>query len=794
VRTPWRLGRAAAAQPDARRGSGTPGRGRGLRAALASLAALGLAACGALPSRPTSTAHEPSAAFAAALQEALQGDMRGSAVLRRDPKDLLAALKGSLKDPVSVALEGDPYLSLASLLPRKLAVPVVEQAVERQGLAPYDYQLPHAFLLREIRSGPPWAAATALGMALQPRYVKGAEAGNDTAFWLQALGAAPAGIAGVVSWNFAGSAAFLQRVLADPRIAPPVKVAVLGSGSLGPGSVPVLESFVRGAPASALKEQALLDLAADGAPGSVQELAAFTDRQHAFPGVIWPATVMTAVRGADPHGYIAQGMAAVSRLTGTAYVDTARCSPQRPSCPLWIEGPAQYDPQDLSAWRSLLGRFARHPGSDDIAYTIGRIDEIDHRYGDAVLAFYEALSLPDGDMGYDAASRLLWVLDVEMDSEGIARLIPSAPEPLRAALRYALAVHQLREGRYGQAIAGLKAVRRHIPALAQALGRALYGWAAPTPFLEDFIPWQLSAAEQLRADAARAGGPEGAFRLARYAFQRPLLYYLGLWQGGRAGYIAFSSGGTIPSPAWMRYQAQSNNYAVAARLYARAEGMAGTGAALRAKDLYGEGESLVALSDYGAGTDLYPPAELDARAKSLLRAAAAADPHGGVGGDALMSLYYMTGDKGLLREVIRQHPGTSAAYDAKLREEPQHAYHVQAPPAHPAVDFQPLYTSNRLFAAERRAMGATPATSGVVVGRETLLVLAPGLPSGIEPAIESVQETAPGELLVQWGTYSPAAVPGLQSVYFPGRAYARVFAVFRRVRFQRVDTPPSFGW
>jgi hypothetical protein len=244
----------------------------------------------------------------------------------------------------------------------------------------------------------------------------------------------------------------------------------------------------------------------------------------------------------------------------------------------------------------------------------------------------------------------------------------------------------------------------------------------------------------------------------------------------------------------MRYQAQFNNYAVAARLYAHAVGMAGTSRTLKAKDLYGEGESLVELWNYGSGTDLHPPDELYGQAAKLLRAAAVADPHGSVGGSALMSLYYMTGNKALLHQVIRQHPGTSAAYDAKLREERRYAYTFQKPQARPPVDFQPLYTSNRLSIGETKAVDAARATGSVVVGQETLLMLVPSLPPGNEPAIARVQETAPGELLVQWGTYNPAAVPGLQPVYFPGQAYARVFAVFRKVRFERVNFPPSFGW
>ncbi len=772
-----------------------PRRARQLSAVLAACAALGLSACGAVQSR-TPPAPQPATAFAQALHDALVGNMRGRTILRRHPRALAASIKASLQDSPFVLLSGDPYVSLVYLLPRKLAVPIVEQAIEHFGIGLYlDYTVPRSFLLNEIRSGPPWAAAEALDLALQPRYVKTKGAASlvadDSAFWLKAYEAAPASIAAVAPWTFSGSPAFLQQVLSDPRIAPALKESILGHAFLGQGSVPVLERYIKGAPPSALTEAALLDLVQNGAPGSVRELAAFSDRYHTFPGVFWPASVMTAVQGADPHGYIAQGMAAVSRLTGAAYVDTARCNPPRPYCAFWIEGPAQYDPRELGAWQSLLGRFGQHPGSDDIAYIIGRIDEIDHRYGAAVLAFDRSLALPDGDMGYDAASRLVWVLDVEMTSAEIARLVPSAPQALRPALRYAIAVHQLRDGNYGPAIQGLKAANHDIPALTRSLQAIGYG---PTPFLNYFLPWQERAATELRKAASAAATPEGAFRLARYVFERPLLYYLGLWQEGRSGYIAFGSDSTIPTPAWQRYQARFNNYAVAARLYAKAASMAGASGGLKAMDLYGEGESLVELWNYGSGTDLFPPDELYSRAESLLRRAAAADPHGSVGGSALMSLYYMTGKRALLSQVIEQHPGTSAAYDAKLREEKRYAYTAEPPPLRQNVDFQPLYTSNRLSAGEKKAIDAAHGTDSAIVGKETLLVLAPHLPPGSEPGIDWVQETAPGDLLVQWGTYDPATVPGLQPVYFQGRAYARVFGVFRKVRFEQVNFPPSFQW
>ncbi len=759
---------------------------------MAVLAALTLAGCGsaAVQTRPSAAdaTSASSSAFARAYRSALASSLQGMPpsraaikVLHAQPRRFARAIQAALEqDPLTTTLEGVQGWSLLADLPGPLAVPIAEEAIVRYGVAPPSgVSVPAAFLLSQIRHGPPWAVRA----AVQALFMNG-HAG--TALELAALAAIPAADAtdAQAGYYLPSSPTWLARVLKDAKITDAVKQAILGETySVAPGSYPLLLRYTSTVRDPALQEQALVVLAQNGQPGAVRDLAAFSDRHHTFAGIVWPASLMLAVKQADPHGYIAQGMADVSALTGTPYTDVHRCIPQRDQCGLFLEGQAQYDPARLPQWRALLSRLQGHPGADDIAYIIGREEEIGHHYGQAVLAFDQALALPDGGMQYDAASRLVWVLDVEMTSKGIEQLIPAAPNGLRPLLGYARAVHLLREGRYGEAVAGLESLAADPQALTDALPGISY---QATPFLRYFVAWQLRAAERLETLAKAKGTAEGAFRLAQDNFQNPLLYYMGLWQGTRAGYIAFASGGTYPTPAWMRYQAQFNNYAVAASLYARAARLAGKNAALRASDLYGEGESLVELSDYGSGSDLYPPYELERQAESLLRAAAAADPRAGVAAKALMSLYYLTGDKALLARVEKGYPGTSSAYDAKLRLEPRYRFTVQ-PLGSASLDFQPIWTTNLLSQSERSALDSISGTGSAVFGQETLLRIAPKLPQGAEPAVVWVRETAPGTLLVQWDTYTPADVPGLQKVYFPGQAYARVFGAFTKVRFQQVN-------
>lgn len=765
-------------------------------AVLVALVAIAVTACGTgAPSPGVAAAPppKPPSAFDLAFQSALAQIRQGGSLNRNtrsllpsDPKELAAAITANIAQGVlSGGRIGGSALDLLSYLPPAQAIAVGEEAVSRDGVAPPRYPLPPAFLLQEIRGGPAWAVQAALQSAMQDQ-------GAGSTFWLTALESVPRSDAKIAAemYYLPGSPTFLQRILTDPRISAAVKRGVLATQYfVSPAAFPALDRALQAATDPALKEQILVDLAENGAPGAVTALAEFTDHSGTFAGVVWPATLMSAVKNADPRGYIAQGMDAVSALTGTAYVDIHRCIPHTTQCGFYLEGQPQYDPAKLAEWQTLLGRLGQHPGSDDIAYVIGRIDEIDHHYAQAVLAFNRALYLPDGGMQSAATSRLVWVLDVEMTSAQIAAFIPSAPSGLRPVLRYAEAVHLLREGHYAQAAAGLAAVERE----GAAISAALPGISPPSAFLTLFIPWQLQAAKALARLARGKASPIGAFRLAQYNFQRPLLYYLGLWQGSRDSYIAFFSGGTTPTPAWLRYQTQFNNYAVAEELYAVAASIAAEDPALRATDLYGEAESLIELMNYGAGTDLYPPYELFSRAKGLLQAAAKAAPHAGVGGKAMMSLYYLTGNRTLLSAVIKDHPGTSAAYDAKIRLKPSGAYTAYLPGGALALDFQTVWTSNRLSAKERAAMRAMSGTTSRIIGRETLLQIAAKLPNGSEPMVVGVQETAPGKILVQWSSYTPADVPGLQPVYFAGRSYARVFAAFHSVRFQKVPQRLSFG-
>lgn len=275
----------------------------------------------------------------------------------------------------------------------------------RSGYWPLSLQLPEKFLVRQLETGLPKARLAAEAQLAQ-------QLSNARQAMLQLFVRQPANVWGSSLNNsaFYVSARVTQEALADPHVSSETKIAMLRSYYATPQDEPILQSLAAAGQNPALREAALIHLVQLGVAGTAMALGRLSDQVHAFAHFVWPAAVMTAVATADPKGYIATGMNAVAALNGTAYVDTARCQPERPFCAYWLMTSAQYNPTRGGAWRSLLKRYGAHPGADDISYVMGRDEEIMHHYRRAILAFWQALSLPDGDM-YDAAlQRLYYVI------------------------------------------------------------------------------------------------------------------------------------------------------------------------------------------------------------------------------------------------------------------------------------------------------------------------------------------------------------------------------------------------
>lgn len=739
-----------------------------------------------------STAPPQPSAFQRAYETALASPWPLPAQLRT----VLAAHPEAWSQALSHTLFGDPVdsadqryqaLNMLADLPPQLAIPLAERALTAFGETIPGMELPGAFLLDQVRHGSAWAQAAALGQITFQS--------QDVSIVLPALEAIPSATLDRTTeslYQCTLSPPTIRAALADRRIPDSLKAAMIQREFFQAGDQSMLEQAVRQTNDPQLQEAALVQLAWLGAPGAAAQLGRLSDSVHAIPGIVWPAQVMTAVKGADPRGYIARGMDAVSSLLGEAYVDIDRWKPSDPYY-AWLTTPDQYDPAQLPAWRSLLRTWGGHPGADDIAYIIGREEELLHHYRRAAESFWQAASLPDGDMGVTSCQRLLFVLDVEATRGDLAQMLNDGlPPGMVPLVRYALAVHDLRRGSYPEALGLLQQTAADAGTIASQAPTSFLSWQSPQApsFFTYFLPWQTARAKELASLAQAATTPEGKLAQARYVFDHSLLYYFGAWQGGRATYLAFGLGQSVISPAWIRYQGQMNNYAVAEGLFAAVAQDAQATAQERAQGIYGEAASLAELSNYGADTDIMPPLELRQLTDQVVQQVLEVAPQAKVAPQALMSLFYLTGDQSILPSVLQRYPGTPAAYDAKLRLEPRHHYTVS--PNYPVfhdgtanVDFQTLCTWQDLAPQEQALArpGGKPFTA-MVVGQRTLLRVAPtGLPPGAEPQIVGVAETGPGKIEVHWGYYFPAQVPGLKQVYFPGVALARVFWPFRQVNF-----------
>jgi len=142
-------------------------------------------------------------------------------------------------------------------------------------------------------------------------------------------------------------------------------------------------------------------------------------------------------------------------------------------------GNRQYAPgREIAGWLDYLQSYYTHQGADDAAYRLGRSYEIKGQYSEALRWLHAALSLGDGEMGPHARTRIAWILDALLDEAGVRALATDLPADLQPLVAYAIAVHELRAGKYAEA-------ERDLGALIDRWGDRpvlLAWWRADYPF------------------------------------------------------------------------------------------------------------------------------------------------------------------------------------------------------------------------------------------------------------------------------------------------------------------------
>lgn len=404
-----------------------------------------------------------------------------------------------------------------------------------------------------------------------------------------------------------------------------------------------------------------------------------------------------------PEGYLAAGVRAYEAVREAPYWVNSWERPEDSGARTWdAPGSGQYRPDaEIPGWEHFLEEYASHPAADDAAYRLGRSFEVRAMGRDAAdasgrardirqaaLAYLVAAALPDGDMRRDALGRLVFLLDAVASedelgalaslagsdepetgpkSSAIERLAgPRAGAYLACAARYALAVRLLRGGEYDEAAGQLAAVTR-------VVGEVPLPWDGWDPLgfrrsdTEDALSRQSVAARLLAEGQAEGQADPGRMAQRRYEeaaaiYREPLLFYLPLWHGERAAYLAFghvfdaADAGLWDASALRRYVQAHNTYVRALELFERLLG-SDPPEPWKEKAFFSRAMTLRHLVEYGFEVRYWrDPSALKAEAVRSFEAFAREYPDSPLADDALLMVGVYGEDGGALEELLRRYP------------------------------------------------------------------------------------------------------------------------------------------
>lgn len=521
---------------------------------------------------------------------------------------------------------------------------------------------------------------------------------------------------------------------------------------------------------------------------------------------------------ADPGGYLARGIAAYEKVEGgRPYFQVDLCGGRAAyDCPwLYTYGDRQFAPaREIPGWRAFLARFPRHPAAADAAYRLARCYEIDGDWTQALhWMWLAATHYPDGVVAPAAWGRLLFILDVEAPTPALRRAAgsPLLVPALRAAVRYTLAVRELRAGEYAWAA----------PDLADHPPPAL-GWPQPS----GTVPWPVALlAARQRQEAARlaalalrafgpgvvgAGGttagretwqgfppvppirdPVAAYALGAILYHHELAPYNLLWSGRQQWFFWYP--GQINAlvrgdltPTWVHGLRAMNAFVQAYPVFAAVAADPRAPAALRARALYSAGECLVHLDGFSVATDATAEDSVTrARIVATFRAFAARyRRYGGLAADALLTVARYTRAPADIAAVERRFPGTWQAKAAAA---------LTGAPNGPsgggvAGTFLPA-PADLGFGPAPQVPVAPGGGSGSRLDRDgwtTLWVAPRGVAPGWGVEIRRVADAGSGRATVYWARVSPSAQPPIPWARYGPTVAVRVPARLTHVAFVEV--------
>ncbi|MFZ5597584.1 MAG: protease complex subunit PrcB family protein [Bacillota bacterium] len=336
-----------------------------------------------------------------------------------------------------------------------------------------------------------------------------------------------------------------------------------------------------------------------------------------------------------------------------------------------------------------LYQFPGHPEADDAAYSLARCYEIEGRWVEALNALQGALALPDGDMRYHAAGRIIYILDVRMTREQLEELPQTDLSPsLRPLLDYTLAVREIRRDNFREAALALaeflrkygESETRDLPPLGPLYTARKYDFRGA---VEKQIG-RVNELAGLRDQWEKSRDPARLYALAAAIYHDQMLYYNHLWAGHRQwynwlGYINDTAHGRAPAEM-AAFAREMINYNHCPGYFQQVYENTSASPELRAKALYSTGLSYIGIDQWGQDAWFgFSRTGVKQKITAVYQQFIKEHPGSSLLDGALLALGAYTGEAGYLEKIIRDYPeGEMAEKARKLLEEMKSPHYIHS--------------------------------------------------------------------------------------------------------------------
>lgn len=415
-----------------------------------------------------------------------------------------------------------------------------------------------------------------------------------------------------------------------------------------------------------------------------------------FGGFTYDWHLLKEIIGKYPQSYIARGITAYEKVRGESYFAIERSRNENEPYS-WLEsieyGDAQYHPAgEITGWEEFIKDFSGHPAADDAAYRLARCYEINGQWTGALNTLQRAITLPDGDMRYHAAGRLVYIQDVRMTAGQLKEIPEEKLDPaVKPMVEYTLAVKALRMGDYKQAASLLEGFINKTGADPAAGNISPFSsldveWGQKYDFTGS-VRKQLEQSQklaELNTVWENSGNPEDLYNLAAAIFHDQLTYYNHLWAGNRQwfysmGYIS-NSGAQGPPAEMAPFVREMVNYQHSAGLFGQVYENTGSSPDLKAKALYSQGLSYLGLYDWGQDISAaFDRKTLRKQVVDTFEKFLGEYPGSSMADDALLALAGISGDKTYLDRLFKDYPGGDAIDKARLLLEEMNSPYYSKP-------------------------------------------------------------------------------------------------------------------